>query len=156
MGAKLSRFRRSSSGRQPNSVNSNYGNMTSNRQMKRPMFHSPEKKSPKVKELTPEEWLMASPNRPDYCSESELYVFRPCSKMVHPSLPRARGRTTLSSKAIDSFCLERRVHIEEKAEVKFEVSSIPETKSGKLKKFHILLTRAVISIIVHDVRYFNY
>ena len=101
--------------------------------MKRPMFHSPEKKSPKV-ELTLEEWLMSSPDRPDYCSESELYVFRPCSKRVHPSLPRARGRTALSSKAIDSFCLERRVRVEEKAEVKSEVSSIPGTKSGKLKK----------------------
>lgn len=77
---------------------------------------------------------MASLDRPDYCSESELYVFRPCSKMVHPSLPRARGRIALSSKAIDNFCLERRVHIEEKAKVKSKVSSILRTKSGKLKK----------------------
>ena len=75
------------------------------------------KKSTVMRKLTLEEWIMNSPGsharKPDFHSGDELYVFRHSSKRVHPSAYSSSSRsspfdrrTSLASKAKDSFCLE--------------------------------------------------
>lgn len=75
------------------------------------------KKSKVMRKLTLEEWIMNSPashvRKPNFHSGGELYVFRHSSKKVHPSAYSSSSRsspfdrrTSLASKAKDSFCLE--------------------------------------------------
>ncbi|XWS19333.1 hypothetical protein CRYUN_Cryun31cG0006200 [Craigia yunnanensis] len=98
------------------------------KEMKRPL-QSPEKRTTKVRKLTLEDWLLASPGpaglQPDCLNGGELYVFKHFSRRVHPSssrereavLPTPRNSFSVDLSSRDASC-----------------SSFSRSQSGNLKK----------------------
>ncbi|XVF27989.1 hypothetical protein REPUB_Repub14bG0157100 [Reevesia pubescens] len=100
-------------------------------QMKIRQLQSPEKRITKVRKLTLEDWLLASPgpaglNRPDCLNEGgELYVFKHFSRRVYPS--SSREREDVPSTPGDSFSMDL-------SSGDVSRSSFKRSQSGKLKK----------------------
>lgn len=111
--------------------------MMMKKKKKRQSDHQPnENMVAKIRKFTLEELIMASPSRPDcFTNGGDLHVFNHSYKRVHPSSTGVL-HTDLSSKATDSFPLEKRERdIHEEAEVLESVDSLISTSQiGKLKK----------------------
>ncbi|KAJ7967774.1 Phospholipase C [Quillaja saponaria] len=102
-------------------------------------LQSPEKKITKVKKISLEEWLSASPGKkPDRFRGGELHVFKHSSKTrrVHPSSRKVHTFTSnLICEARDSITLDRpQNHDGEKGKKNLESSCIRRSQSGKSKK----------------------
>ncbi|XWS12911.1 hypothetical protein CRYUN_Cryun37aG0131000 [Craigia yunnanensis] len=145
MGAKVSKY--SSSKREAKALSSNIRSsskksfiieaikpeclkkrkMKKNR-IKRPL-QSPVRRITKVRKLTLEDWLLASPGpaglKPDYLNGGELYVFKHFSRRVHPS--SSREREAVPSTPGDSFSLDL-------SSGDVSRSSFSRSQSKKLKK----------------------
>ncbi|XVF87827.1 hypothetical protein PTKIN_Ptkin18bG0152000 [Pterospermum kingtungense] len=92
--------------------------------VKRPSQSPVEKRITRVKKLTLEDWLLASPGHADCLDGGELYVFKHFSRRVHPSSSREPDEAIIPS---DSFSLDLSLG-------DASCSSFSRSRSGKPKK----------------------